>query len=521
MQRAVGVNVSPVASTNRKVFQRLSIVLNFMSIERRYMESKPSCTKQKPSSGPSGGPTLLLAVLYGAAFVAAFNENIVNVALVDIMSEFSVSSVSAQWLVTGYMIVASIMVALTAFLLHRFSLRALFFSAAFLLIVGSAAAACARSFAFLLAMRLVQALGTGVFIPSMMSTVLRVAPRERLGTFLSIGGCCITLGPAFGPVVSGVMVTVFGWRFAFAPVCAAMALLAALGLFCVRHAAPEKTARLDVLSLALSALGLTVFVFGLTRLLTDTAMAVACVSAGAVLIWLFARRQDGLETPLLNMSPLRNGRFAISCALSVIAMMTTFSMSVLLPLYFQGAYEMTALASGALILVPIAVNALTALAGGRIMDKRGEWPLLPAGFALIALGQVCVCVFGAHVGLASVVAASAVVYAGVGLVFSPSQTAGLKTLSAQENSYGVSIMNTLIQVAGSLGPSLFVGIMSAVEQMQIVSAPAQMAQAEGFAASVGVAAAIACLGCVCAYMFARAERLRAGEPAQRESVQMR
>lgn len=469
----------------------------------------------KPSSEHSGNPMLLLAVLYGAAFIAAFNENIVNVALVDIMSEFSVSSVSAQWLVTGYMIVASIMVALTAFLLHRFSLRALFFSAAGLLVVGSVAAACAQSFAFLLVVRLVQALGTGIFVPCMMSTVLRVAPRERLGTFLSIGGCCITLGPAFGPVVSGVMVTAFGWRFAFIPVCVAMTLLAVLGLFCVRGSAPEKAMRLDILSLALSASGLTVFVIGLTRLLTDPVMAVACIVAGAVLVWLFARRQGSLETPLLNMSPLHNKRFAASCVLSVIAMMTTFSMSVLLPLYFQGAHKMTALVSGALILIPIAVNALTALVGGRIMDKRGEWPLLPAGFALIALGQICVCVFGDYLGFVSVVAASAVVYAGVGLVFSPSQTAGLKTLSAQENSYGVSIMNTLIQVAGSLGPSLFVGIMSAVEQMQLSSVSDQVAQAEGFSASVAVAAVIACLGCVCAYVFARAVRLRVGKTVLR------
>ena len=61
--------------------------------------------------------------MYIAAFVAAFNENIINVALHDIMAAFSVSATTAQWLVSGYMIVTSIFTAIMAFLSGRFSTR--------------------------------------------------------------------------------------------------------------------------------------------------------------------------------------------------------------------------------------------------------------------------------------------------------------------------------------------------------------------------------------------------------------
>ena len=53
---------------------------------------------------------MLLAVLYGSAFLAGFNENLVNMALLSIMGEYGVDSITAQWLVTGYMIVATIVV---------------------------------------------------------------------------------------------------------------------------------------------------------------------------------------------------------------------------------------------------------------------------------------------------------------------------------------------------------------------------------------------------------------------------
>ena len=65
---------------------------------------------QKQAQSPSTASAILV-VMYVGAFVAAFNENIINVALHDIMAAFSVSATTAQWLVSGYMIVTSIFTA--------------------------------------------------------------------------------------------------------------------------------------------------------------------------------------------------------------------------------------------------------------------------------------------------------------------------------------------------------------------------------------------------------------------------
>ena len=125
---------------------------------------------------------LMLAVLYGSAFVAAFNENTINVALVSIMAHFSIDANTAQWLVTGYMIVTAIVVTITAFLVKRLRLRTLFLLASMMLVIGLIAAMVAPIWPLFLAARLMQAIGTGIFIPVMMSTVLAVAPRTKMGT---------------------------------------------------------------------------------------------------------------------------------------------------------------------------------------------------------------------------------------------------------------------------------------------------------------------------------------------------
>lgn len=460
----------------------------------------------------------MLAVLYGSAFVAAFNENIINVALISIMGEFSVDANMAQWLVTGYMIVTAIVVTATAFLVKRLRLRVLFLAAAAFLAGGLMLNFFATVWPLFLAARLAQAIGTGIFIPLMMSTVLAVAPHEKMGTYLAIGSCMITFGPAFAPVVSGIMVTTFGWRTIFLPPAIFIAVLAVAGLFCLRNIEEPVRVKLDVLSVLLSAAGLFSFVFGLSLVASAPLQAVAALAIGVVGLGAFAIRQHRISNPLLNLGPLHNRLFTPVCALVVVAMMTTFSMSVLLPLYFEGALGTSAFTAGALLLAPILVNALTSLIGGRIMDARGCWPLLPCGFALITAGQLAVCLFAPVLSLAGVLGASIVVYAGVGLVFSPSQTAGLQVLLPHQHPHGVAIMNTFIQIAASVGPSLFIGVLSSVAgNAEAAGCAMDLAQAQGFAAAVAVACAVAATGTVLSIAYSR-HRFQLNRSTEEENV---
>ena len=125
---------------------------------------------------------MLLSVLYGSAFLAGFNENLVNMALMSIMGDFGVDSVTAA--VAGHGLHdrgdgggdVAWRSSIGASSCARCSSRP-----AALSIAGSAAGLFAGSFAVLLVARLVQAVGTGIFIPLMMNTILAVTPKNRLG----------------------------------------------------------------------------------------------------------------------------------------------------------------------------------------------------------------------------------------------------------------------------------------------------------------------------------------------------
>ena len=461
---------------------------------------------QQQVQAPPSATAAILVVMYIAAFVAAFNENIINVALHDIMAAFSVSATTAQWLVSGYMIVTSIFTAIMAFLSGRFSTRKLLFFACGCMGAGEVLCLVAPSFSVLLPSRILQAAGSGILFPLMMNVVLSCAPREKLGLYLSLGGACITLGPAFGPVISGLMCTLFGWRAVFVVPLVGGIVVAAAGVKLVQNVGERSNTTLDILSVVLLAAGITAFVYSVGEFSTNLIAGIVMLFAAIVLLGLFAARQFKLEHPVLNVRPMASVRFWPACLLVVVSMMTTFSMSVLLPLYFEGAYGMTALIAGLLILPAIACNAVTSIVGGRVMDARGAWPLLPVGFALIAVGQTAISMTAASMNIGVVVAVTVVVYAGVGLVLSPSQTAGLETLPAAEHPHGTALLNTWNMIAASFGPSLFIGLLSSsAATAGTAGAATDVAQTIGFATAVRVAAVIAVVGFAMSLVYARRE----------------
>ena len=147
--------------------------------------------------------------------------------------------------------------------------------------------------------------------------------------------------------------------------------------------------------------------------------------------------------------------------LVMVGTMASYSLSVLLPLFFEGANGSTAFAAGLLLLGPVLVNAASSFAGGKLYDRVGAWPLIPAGLTLVVAGQVALFFLSEHLLVGLVVLSAALIYVGQGLAYTPSKTAALRQLPPDLYPHGASINSTLVQVASSIGSSLFVGVLSA------------------------------------------------------------
>lgn len=101
------------------------------------------------------------------------------------------------------MLVSGIVVPVTAFLIQRFSTRALYFAA--LAFFGGGCLIClgSSSFPMLLAGRLIQAVGGGMLMPLMQTVLFVVFPPDRRGTAMGVFGLVVAFAPTMGPTLAG------------------------------------------------------------------------------------------------------------------------------------------------------------------------------------------------------------------------------------------------------------------------------------------------------------------------------
>ena len=409
---------------------------------------------------------IILGVLVFSAFIGVFNETILNVALNTLMDEMSVTAATIQWIVTAYMIVVSVMVPVTAFLIQTFETKKLYLGAMTFLLIGTICAAFSGSFSILLISRMIQAVGAGMMIPIMMNAILAVTPPEKHGSVMGIGTCAIQIGPALGPTVSGYILQYFSWHFLFVILLPFIILSMICGYIHIVNVSKITKPKLDAFSIILSTTGVGGVIYGLSTFSSGENIKITCAifAIGVIALIIFCLRQLSLKEPMLEIRTFKYSLFSIGVILVMISMMTIFTMNVMLPIFLQGALKATTFLA-ALVLLPATLsNGFVTLVGGRLYDKIGSKVLIPAGFAIITVALFILSGVGTETGLLKIIVTYVIVCIGIGCSLSISQTNALNKLPREYYPHGVAILNTLQQVAAAIGSAVFIGIMSTSQE---------------------------------------------------------
>ncbi len=144
--------------------------------------------------------------------VMILNETILSVALPSIMADFGVGAEIVQWLTTGFMLTMAVVIPTTGFLLQRFTTRQIFLSAIVFFLVGTVLGAIAPSFAVLLTARIVQAVGTALILPLLMTVTLTIVAPAKRGLMMGVNSIVISVAPAIGPTLSGFSLNAATWH---------------------------------------------------------------------------------------------------------------------------------------------------------------------------------------------------------------------------------------------------------------------------------------------------------------------
>ncbi|MET8873145.1 MDR family MFS transporter [Nocardia sp. NPDC004604] len=415
---------------------------------------------------PTGrGTPTVVRLLVLATFVVILNETIMINAIPRLMADLEVTERTAQWVSTAFMLTMAAVIPVTGWFLQRVTTRRAYTIAMGVFIAGTALSAVSPSFTVLLLGRIVQAGGTAVMMPLLMTTLMTVVPEQDRGRVMGNVTLAISVAPAMGPVLSGVVLQVGSWRWLFALVLPIAAVVTWLGLRKLDNIGEPQTGALDWSSVAFAAVGFGGLVYGLSRFEThNVATPAVIVVTGLALIGVFAARQLRLQrtgAPLLDLRILLFGTYTKALILMSVAFMAMLGSMILLPLYLQNLRGLSALQTGLLVMPGGLAMGLLGPTVGRLFDRFGGRVLVIPGSIGVAVALAGFTRISMTMPYWQLLILHILMMVSLAAAFTPVFTLGLGALPQHLYSHGSSMLGTLQQVAAAFGTALVVTVMSA------------------------------------------------------------
>lgn len=410
-------------------------------------------------------PYGIIAILFTGAFVAIFNQTLLNIALPSIMTDLNIKDASTvQWLVTGYMLVNGILIPASAYFIQRYSNRSIFILAMSLFTLGTLFAGLAPTFGVLLAARMIQAAGAALMMPLLMNVMLAAFPVERRGAAMGVFGLVMIVAPAIGPTLSGYIVEHYSWRVLFFIVLPVAFIPLALGIFKLKNLTfQNRELSLDKMSLVFSSLGFGGILYGFSSAGQhgwDDPTVLGTITVGVVSLVTFILRQLKLSEPLLEFRIYKYPMFALSSAISIVLSISMFSAMILMPIYVQTIKGISPFDSGLLMLPGALVMGFMSPVTGKLFDKYGAKVLSITGMSIVVISTYYFSKLSLNTTYLEIMFLYTIRMFGISMVMMPVMTNGLNTLPMKAYPHGTAMNNTLQQVSGAIGSALLITVMN-------------------------------------------------------------
>ena len=398
---------------------------------------------------------LVLAICCMSLFIAGIDSTIVNVALPAIRQELHASVSGLQWTVDAYTLVLASFLMLSGSTADRLGRRRTFQTGLAVFTAGSLLCSLAPSLGWLVAFRMVQAVGGSMLNPVAMSIIANVFtdPRERARA-VGLWGAVFGISMALGPVLGGLLVESVGWRGVFwVNIPVGLAAIAATALF-VPESRAERARRPDpvgqfIVIVMLAALTYAIIEGPRAGWASPQIMGLFALSAAALaaLVAYEPRRPE----PLLELRFFRSVPFAGATLIAICAIAAMGGFLFLNTIYLQDVRGLSPLQAGLFMVPMAAMTVFLAPLSGRIVSVRGpRVPLVVAGIGMVA-GAAMLANLATGTPAAWLAAAYVIFGIGSGLVNPPITNTAVSGMPRAQAGVAAAVASTSRQIGMSLG----------------------------------------------------------------------
>lgn len=412
----------------------------------------------RPSTPPSTPFSLAatFAVFVALVVLAALDQTVVSTALPAIERDLHGAG-HASWVFSAYLIASTVAVPLYGRLVDQWGSKPVLLAAVVLFMAGSLMCGVSSGMTELVVARGLQGAGGGGFMTLAMSAVPRMFDAQKRARLQGMLGATYGLSTMAGPVVGGVLVQYYSWRWAFlfnVPVA-----LLALGVLAVAQPrmSHARAGKMDYPGALLLIAALVCIMFATSQIgevgLGRTGFALAGIALTGAFIGVEARTRH----PLIPLAPFAQRGFAAAVVLSVASGVTLFAIVVFVPLYFQSARLLTPAESGWHLMALTAGITFGSISSGRLLAGTGRVRRLAASACALIVGALTLLALGMNRPDMSVSAITALLVPlgiGLGILF-PVVTVVAQN-SVEPAMLGVATASPVMfrSVAGAVGTSV-------------------------------------------------------------------
>lgn len=307
----------------------------------------------------------LILILAFAMVISVMNSTMFNIALPTITNEFHLQPSQAGWIVTGYIIVYAIGSVMFGKLADKYKLKNLLTVGLLIFAIGSLVGFLAPNFWFVLAGRIMQAMGASVMPATSMIIPTRYFTPETRGRALGVTSSATAFGTAVGPIIAGLVINFISWHYLFIISLLILLTIPFFRAFLDYEEGKFKN-KTDLIGASLLAGALAFLLLAITQ----GSLLLAFI--GIVFFVLFLWRIKVAHNPFIQGSLFKNRSFSVGLLVSALSSGIGFGIPYLTPLLLQGVNGLSPLLSGLVMFPGAVLAAILGRKGGRLADQKGN-----------------------------------------------------------------------------------------------------------------------------------------------------
>ena len=431
----------------------------------------PTLQSEANQDGPAevdyGRKWYVMAAVAMSIFLATIDGSIVNVALPTLTRDFGAAFAVVQWVVLVYLLTMTTLMLGIGRLADMRGKKPIYISGFVIFTFGSLLCALSPTVYWLIAFRVLQAVGAAMMIALGTAIITESFPPSERGRALGITGSMVSIGIVIGPTVGGLIIDLVSWHWIFLvniPIGIAGAWMA---WRFVPATKPPGGQRFDYWGALALFISLTSLLLGLTlgqQLGFRTPTVILLLAAWLIFLAIFLVIERRTAQPMIDLTLFRNAQFSINLGTGFIIFIAISGTFILMPFYLENVLGMPIRQVGLLLaVVPVAVG-VTAPISGSLSDRFGSRRITVIGLAIVLLGFLAVSTLAVDTSRLGYALRMLPVGIGLGVFQSPNNSAIMGAVPRAR----LGVASGLLSINRTLGQITGIAIMGAIWASQVM-----------------------------------------------------